>query len=75
MGISGLAGAVIGFFVRQARLWERLVLFAGALFLIIPELITDFLGLGLVGTVILFQLRRPSDLRARKPLPAAEAVE
>jgi TRAP transporter 4TM/12TM fusion protein len=75
VGISGLAGAVIGFFVRQARLWERLVLFAGALFLIIPELITDFLGLGLVGTVILFQLRRPSDLRARKPLPAAEAIE
>jgi TRAP-type uncharacterized transport system fused permease subunit len=63
--------AVIGYFFRAARPWERYLLFIGAILLIVPEIITDFIGMALVGGIILVQIRRPSDLRARKPLPAA----
>ena len=42
IGITALAGSVIGFYMRQSTLWERLVLLIGALLLIIPEMVTDF---------------------------------
>mgnify|MGYP001268884066 CR=1 FL=1 len=60
IGITALAGAVIGFFFRQAKAWERIVLLVGALLLIVPEMMTDFIGMGLVGGIILVQLRRPA---------------
>ena len=62
IGVIALAGAVIGFFFRTAKSWERLALLIGAIFLIVPEIITDFLGLALVGGVVFVQTRRPSDL-------------
>jgi TRAP transporter 4TM/12TM fusion protein len=62
IGIAALAGAVVGYFARPAKIWERLVLLAGALLLIVPELITDFLGMGLVGGIILVQRRRPAGM-------------
>lgn len=67
VGIVALAGAVIGFFLRKATLAERAILFVGALLLITPETITDFLGIAFVGTVFLIQRRRPSDLKAQVP--------
>jgi TRAP transporter 4TM/12TM fusion protein len=62
IGIASLAGAVVGYFVRPAKVWERVILLTGALLLIVPEMITDFLGMGLVGGIILVQRRRPSSL-------------
>jgi len=67
VGIVALAGAVIGFFLRKATLPERAILLVGALLLITPETITDFLGIIFVGAVFLIQRRRPSDLKARVP--------
>jgi len=57
VGIIALAGAVIGFFTRRATFWERLALLIGALLLIAPVVVTDFLGIGLVGGVLLVQRR------------------
>lgn len=62
IGVIALAGAVIGFFFRMARPWERVVLFIGSILLIVPEAITDLIGMAMVGTVLGIQLRRPSDL-------------
>jgi len=65
-GIAALAGAVIGHFFRPATLWERAVLLVGALSLIVPEMITDFIGMALVGGILLAQLRRPPGLIRRQ---------
>jgi TRAP-type uncharacterized transport system fused permease subunit len=67
VGIVALAGAVIGFFLRKATFAERTILFVGALLLITPETITDFLGIAFVGAVFLIQRKRPSDLKAQVP--------
>jgi TRAP-type uncharacterized transport system fused permease subunit len=74
VGITALAGCVIGFFMRRSNLWERLVLLIGALLLIIPEMVTDFLGIAIVGAVFLIQRRRPSDLKARVPATSSLAL-
>ena len=68
VGTFGLAGAVIGFFMRKAKLWERLLLLIGALLLIVPEMITDFVGMALLGAIAFLQLRRPSDLGSAKTI-------
>ena len=69
IGVIALAASVIGFFFRKTRLWERAVLGGGACLLIVPEWMTDLVGLALVGIVLVMQLRRPSDLRRRKTTP------
>jgi TRAP transporter 4TM/12TM fusion protein len=66
IGVIALAGSVIGFFFRRTSTWERVVLCIGAILLIVPEMITDFVGMAMVGTVLLLQLRRPSDLPAKR---------
>jgi TRAP-type uncharacterized transport system fused permease subunit len=55
IGVTALAAALHGYLLRPARLWERLALLAGAIALIKPGLLTDLLGLGLVGAVVLSQ--------------------
>jgi len=65
IGIIGLAGAIIGYFAKNTNPWERILLTIGALLLIVPEKITDFVGLAILGGIFIFQ-------RLRKP--AAEAT-
>jgi TRAP-type uncharacterized transport system fused permease subunit len=55
IGVTALAAALHGYLLRPARLWERLALLASAIALIKPGLVTDLLGLGLVGAVVLSQ--------------------
>jgi TRAP transporter 4TM/12TM fusion protein len=69
IGVIALAGAVIGFFFRRERTWERIVLLIGALLLIVPEVITDFIGMVMVGGIIVIQLRRPSEIARQKLTP------
>jgi TRAP-type uncharacterized transport system fused permease subunit len=66
IGVIALAASVIGFFFRKTGPWERAVLFVGAILLIVPEIITDFLGMAIVGGILAVQLRRPSDLVKRE---------
>ena len=61
-----LAASVIGFFIRRARPWERAMLLVGALLLIVPEIVTDFIGMAIVGGILAVQFRRPSDLAKRE---------
>ena len=50
VGVIGLAAAVIGFARRRLAPWERVTVALGALFLIFPGLVTDAVGLVLVGS-------------------------
>jgi len=69
-GIVLLGAGAIGYFVIQAKVYERVVLIAAALCLIIPGLLTDTIGLGLGTVAIGSQL-----VRRRNLLRPGAAVE
>ena len=54
-GIFGIAAGLEGYVLRHANWVERLVLLGAGLMLIIPETITDIIGIVLIVGVILFQ--------------------
>ena len=45
LGMIGVSSAVIGFFVRNSRVWERFVMFGAGMMLIIPEIMSSVIGL------------------------------
>jgi TRAP transporter 4TM/12TM fusion protein len=60
IGVIGFAGGISGYFARSATKIERLLLLIGAVLLIVPEKITDFVGMGILGGVFVWQrLREP----------------
>ena len=68
LGCIALAGGLHGYFLASARIWERALLAAGAVLLIVPELVSSLVGLGLLGVVVAAQLPRRGG-----PLPGAAA--
>src|SRR5437763_1839476 len=58
VGILMLAAGIIGYLSAPARPWERAVLLAGALLLILPGAWSDAAGLAAFGVVYLSQRRR-----------------
>ena len=56
IGMFGVASGLEGYMIRNASWWERLLSIAGGLLLIYPGLVTDLVGLGLVGLVLIIQL-------------------
>ncbi len=60
MGLIGLAGALTGYFVRMAAPLERIALVVGSLLLVVPEKITDFIGLAILAGVFAWQKTRRS---------------
>ncbi|MGP9655522.1 TRAP transporter permease [Halomonas sp. AOP35-4E-18] len=59
VGIMGVSSALLGYFVRDSLLWERLVLFVAGLAMVVPELLTSGLGLLAMAAVGWLQSRRP----------------
>jgi TRAP transporter 4TM/12TM fusion protein len=66
IGVVALAASMEGYFLRVTHWVERLLLFAAALLLIDPNAVTDVIGLGVLGVVLLSQKLRG----AREPRPA-----
>lgn len=58
LGIMAMAGAAMGYFGDRSRWYESLLLVVGALFLLKPGFITDFIGLSLVAVIYVLQKRR-----------------
>jgi TRAP transporter 4TM/12TM fusion protein len=58
MGVVALAGALTGYFAAQCTALERAVLVAGALSLIVPEMVTDLVGLGALAGIFALQRSR-----------------
>ena len=56
IGIFGVSSGLEGYMLRSAAWWERLMAVAGGLLLIYPGLVTDLVGFGLVGLVLVIQI-------------------
>jgi TRAP-type uncharacterized transport system fused permease subunit len=55
IGVVALAASLHGYLLRPTRLWERLLLFGGALVLIKPGVLTDVIGFAALALVLLAQ--------------------
>lgn len=69
IGITALSAALEGYLLMKCPLWERLMLGAGGLMLMIPEPITDIAGVVLVIVVAVLQFFR---LLARRKVAALQ---
>lgn len=58
VGVIMLGASMIGYFRNNCTILERILLFLGAIFLIIPELYTDLTGLLCLISVYLMQVKR-----------------
>jgi TRAP-type uncharacterized transport system fused permease subunit len=67
IGIVMLGAGLIGYFRGPTRQWERVVLLAGALFLIFPGVVSDVIGMACLAVVWLAQRGAPA-VEAR-PVP------
>ena len=56
IGMFGVAAGLEGYMFRKAAWWERLLSVAGGLLLIYPGVVTDIIGLVLVGLVVIIQI-------------------
>ncbi len=65
IGMIGVSSGLMGFFIRKAYVWERVVLFAAGLSLIYPEHISDVIGIVVILAVLFIQSRRPKDVIER----------
>jgi TRAP transporter 4TM/12TM fusion protein len=70
IGVIALAAGLEGYFFRTATWLERGLFLAAAFLLIDPRLVTDLLGLGVLGTALVIQRLRRSDAMAAEPSPA-----
>ena len=59
IGVIALSAALENWMFRECKLWERAILFVGALMLMIPGLITDIVGGVAVAVVYFSQKRNP----------------
>lgn len=58
MGMIGVGAAVEGWYWTRMSWWERIVILAGGLLLIIPGTMTDLIGLGLMALITVIQYYR-----------------
>ena len=56
IGMFGVAAGLEGYMLRKTSWWERLSCVAGGLLLIYPGIVTDVIGLTLVGLVVVIQI-------------------
>ncbi|MCR4922487.1 MAG: TRAP transporter permease [Lachnospiraceae bacterium] len=62
IGIFGISSGLEGYLKCQMPVLIRIILIVGGLFLIIPSLITDVIGIGLILAGYLYQMRAASQL-------------
>ena len=56
IGICGVSAGLEGYLLHHMKWYERILAAAGGLLLIYPGLVTDSIGLGLVGLAVVFQV-------------------
>ena len=61
LGMVGVSSAMIGFYIRHSKIWERLLLLVGGLLLILPEMITNLIGIAILGVIWFIQKQRKDD--------------
>lgn len=71
LGMTGVSSAMIGFYIRHSRPWERLLLFTGGLLLILPEMVTNIMGIALLIFIWFIQKQREDDSgKGKRPMSA-----
>ncbi len=63
IGMVGIGGAMEGYLITHANWLERGLLLAGGLMLIVPGLVTDILGLSILGLVFIYQKRKTTKIK------------
>ncbi|KKM09828.1 hypothetical protein SY88_16680 [Clostridiales bacterium PH28_bin88] len=63
IGVTALAGGVIGWFATRCSALERILLLSAGLALIDPNTLTDVVGLGIIALVFVYQRIRSSRSR------------
>ncbi|QJW49214.1 TRAP transporter permease [bacterium BFN5] len=58
VGMIGLGASMIGFFITRANIIERILFFVGGVMLVHPGSFTDLIGLGLLASVVLYQMAK-----------------
>ncbi|MUK89047.1 TRAP transporter fused permease subunit [Ornithinibacillus sp. L9] len=61
LGIMAVSSSVIGFFIRNSKGWERILLFAGGILMILPEVLTSSIGIVIMLAVWFIQKQREDD--------------
>src|SRR5699024_4123567 len=61
LGMSAVSSAMIGFYIRNSRYYDRLILFVAGVCLIIPELTISLVGLALLAVIWFLQKQRDDD--------------
>lgn len=61
IGICSISTGLFGFVIRRSRIYERLAMIIGGAMMVLPELITSFVGLAIIALVVFLQSRRPKD--------------
>ena len=61
IGMVAVSSSMIGYFVRNSMIWERLVLFVAGIMLILPEITTAIIGIVLIVAIWFIQNRRTDD--------------
>ncbi len=70
VGVYALAATISGFMFRPLPPWKRALLFAIAMLLIVPEVITDVIGVS--GLLILFAIEKNAAKKAAKTIAEAK---
>ncbi len=61
IGMMAISSSLIGYFVRNSNIIERLIMFVGGLLLIIPDILMSSVGLAVVLAVWFIQKQRKDD--------------
>lgn len=67
-GMVAVSSSMIGYFIRNSRIWERFILFAAGIMLILPEITTTVIGIVLIVGIWFIQNRRTDDEYESKSL-------
>jgi len=55
VGVLCLAASLMGYFLKPANWFDRILLFTGAMLLLVPDFTTDFIGIGLAIIAVISQ--------------------
>src|SRR5690625_4242735 len=74
LGMLSISSSMIGFFISHSYIWERLLLFIGGLLLVLPEMITNIIGIAILGAVWFIQKQRKDDSGKKEQTISAPAT-
>ena len=59
VGIVAISTGLFGFVIRDSKIYERVAMVAAGVLMVLPELVTSLIGIGIIALVVLLQSRRP----------------